>query len=56
MRIGACYDVIKDLVKRFWDIELPSDPGRASVPHGNLKTLPPSETLKKLVQQAEGVA
>jgi len=50
VRIGACYDVISDLLKRFWGISLPADPGRASVPHGNLKILEESETFKKLVE------
>jgi len=50
VRIGACYDVISDRLKRFWGIELPTDPGRASVPHGNLKLLEESESLKRLVE------
>ena len=49
VRIGACYDVIKDLMKRFWDIELPSDPVRGVLPGGTLKNLPPSESLVRLV-------
>jgi len=50
VRIGACYDVISDRLKRFWGIELPADPGRASVPHGNLKALEESEGLRRLVE------
>jgi hypothetical protein len=49
VRIGVCYDVIKDHMKRFWDIDIPSDPGKSSLPSGHLKTLPPLESLEKLV-------
>ncbi|KAJ9615860.1 hypothetical protein H2200_001937 [Cladophialophora chaetospira] len=49
VRIGVCYDVIKDLLKRFWGIEIPADPGKTSLPSGHLKTLPPLESLEKLV-------
>jgi tRNA A37 threonylcarbamoyladenosine synthetase subunit TsaC/SUA5/YrdC len=27
LRVGACYDVIRDAFKRFYGIELPDDPG-----------------------------
>lgn len=54
LRVGVCYDVIRDVLKRFWGITLPEDPGRASAPHGNLKDLPPSESLKKLIGKREG--
>jgi tRNA A37 threonylcarbamoyladenosine synthetase subunit TsaC/SUA5/YrdC len=50
VRIGACYDVILDKLKRFFGIELPADPGRASVPHGNMKVLEESDALKRLVE------
>jgi len=56
LRVGACYDVIRDLLKRFWGIILPEDPGRSKAPYGNLKDLPPSKSLKKLVGQREGKA
>ncbi|EXJ69245.1 uncharacterized protein A1O5_07281 [Cladophialophora psammophila CBS 110553] len=49
VRIGVCYDVIKDHLKRFWDIEIPPDPGMSALPSGHLKTLPPLESLEKLV-------
>lgn len=49
VRIGACYDVIKDVLKRRWGIELPSDPGMASNSFGHLKTPPPLKSLEKLV-------
>lgn len=52
VRIGVCYDVIKDHLKRFWDIEVPSDPGASTLPSGHLKMLPPLESLKKLVSVA----
>lgn len=28
LRFGACYDVIKDALKRFYDVEFPEDPGK----------------------------
>jgi hypothetical protein len=49
VRIGACYDVIKDVLKRRWDIELPTDPGMDSLKFGHLKTLAPLESLQKLI-------
>jgi hypothetical protein len=49
VRIGACYEVIKDVLKRFWNMELPDDPGKEMLPFGNLKQLPPSESLVKLI-------
>jgi len=50
LQVGAFYDVIRDVSQRFWGINLPENPGRAMAPHGNLKDLPPSEILKKLVK------
>lgn len=52
--MGACYDVVRDLVKRFWDIDLPEDEGTAL--HGNLKDLPPSESLQRLIENHGGMA
>lgn len=52
VRIGVCYDVIKDHLKRFWDIDVPSDPGVSALPSGHLKTLPPSAALERLVAAA----
>jgi hypothetical protein len=49
VRIGACFDLIKDILKRFWQIEIPSDPGRESLPSGHLKMLIPLKSLEKLV-------
>lgn len=49
VRIGACYDVIKDVLKRMWDIELPTDPGLATLAAGHLKVPPKLESLEKLV-------
>ena len=37
MRFGACYDVIQDVLKRFYDIRLPDDPGRESNFSGHLR-------------------
>ena len=28
LRFGACYDVIKDVFKRYYSIEFPDDPGK----------------------------
>jgi len=50
VRIGACYDVMKDLLWRYWEIELPNDPGMAQSASGHMMTLPPLETLQKLVK------
>jgi hypothetical protein len=49
VRIGACYDVIKDHLKKFWDIDAPEDPGSAVLPSGHLKQLPPLKSLERLV-------
>ncbi|KIW10570.1 hypothetical protein PV08_11534 [Exophiala spinifera] len=49
VRIGVCYDVIKDHMKRFWNIDIPDDPGKAALPHGHLKNLPPLASLQRLV-------
>ena len=49
VRIGVGYEVIKDHIKRFWGIELPSDPGKALLPSGHLKDLPPLRALEHLV-------
>lgn len=49
VRIGVAYDVIKDHLKRFWDFECPSDPGISALPGGHLKTLPPLQSLERLV-------
>lgn len=48
-RIGVCYELIRDHLKRFWDIDSPPDPGVSSLPSGHLKTLPPLESLERLV-------
>lgn len=50
VRIGACYDTIKDLLSRMWGIELPNDPGMASLPMGHMKVPPPLQSLEKLVK------
>ena len=50
VRVGLCYDVIKDRLKRFWDIDIPADPGMSGPPGGHLKTLPPLESLQRLVE------
>ena len=38
VRIGACYEVISDVLKRFFDHELPPDPGLDALPSGHLRT------------------
>ena len=35
LRFGACYDVIKDVLKRFYDIDLPEDPGKDALFSGH---------------------
>ena len=36
MRVGACYDLISDIVKRHFNWDLPPDPGRNVAPNGLL--------------------
>jgi hypothetical protein len=55
VRIGACYEVIRDVLKRFWKVELPDDPGREALPFGNIKQLPPSESLVKLIGRTRNI-
>jgi tRNA A37 threonylcarbamoyladenosine synthetase subunit TsaC/SUA5/YrdC len=37
MRIGACYELIADVLKRYFDIDVPADPGRDALPSGHLQ-------------------
>ena len=37
VRIGACYDLIKDLLARYFRVELPPDPGVEALPSGHLR-------------------
>ena len=37
IRFGACYDLISDILKRRFGIDLPKDPGRDVLPSGHLK-------------------
>jgi hypothetical protein len=37
IRIGSCYELIKDVLKRQFDVDLPDDPGRANNPSGHLQ-------------------
>ena len=37
IRFGACYELISDILKRRFGIDLPEDPGRAALPSGHLK-------------------
>jgi tRNA A37 threonylcarbamoyladenosine synthetase subunit TsaC/SUA5/YrdC len=36
IRIGACYELISDILQRYFDFECPPDPGRDVLPHGHL--------------------
>ncbi|KAI0844611.1 hypothetical protein F5Y00DRAFT_273942 [Daldinia vernicosa] len=49
IRIGACYDVIRDVLKRRWNIELPADPGMESLRFGHLRNLDPVKSLQDLI-------
>ncbi|KAH8887147.1 hypothetical protein GQ53DRAFT_656421 [Thozetella sp. PMI_491] len=49
VRIGACYDVIKDVLKRRWNIDLPEDPGMEALKFGHLRTPVPLESLGRLI-------
>jgi tRNA A37 threonylcarbamoyladenosine synthetase subunit TsaC/SUA5/YrdC len=37
IRIGSCYELISDVLKRHFQIELPADPGRDALPSGHLR-------------------
>lgn len=37
VRIGACYEVIADVLKRRFDVDLPADPGLEALPSGHLR-------------------
>lgn len=37
IRIGTCYELIADVLKRHFDVDLPADPGREVNPSGHLK-------------------
>lgn len=39
VRVGACYDLISDVLKRHFAIDLPPDPGLERLPSGHLKDL-----------------
>ncbi|KAF1046448.1 MAG: hypothetical protein GAK38_02515 [Xylophilus sp.] len=43
IRIGSCYELIADVLKRQFDVDLPADPGRDRNPSGHLQefSLPP---------------
>ena len=36
VRIGACYELISGVLKRWFDVELPPDPGVDALPSGRL--------------------
>ncbi|WP_223537100.1 Sua5/YciO/YrdC/YwlC family protein [Pseudomonas sp. GL-B-16] len=36
IRIGSYYEMISDVLRRFFDVELPADPGRDALPSGHL--------------------
>jgi tRNA A37 threonylcarbamoyladenosine synthetase subunit TsaC/SUA5/YrdC len=36
IRIGACYELISDILQRYFAFECPPDPGRDVLPHGHL--------------------
>lgn len=36
VRIGACYELISGVLKRWFDVELPADPGVDALPSGHL--------------------
>jgi hypothetical protein len=37
IRIGCCYELISDILKRYFDFECPLDPGTAELPNGHLR-------------------
>ena len=36
VRMGACYELISEILKRWFDVELPQDPGYEALPSGHL--------------------
>ena len=36
IRTGCCYELISDILKRYFDFECPPDPGSTELPHGHL--------------------
>jgi hypothetical protein len=56
VRIGACYEIIKDAMWRRWKIATPEDPGLQSNPFGHLKTPPPLRSLEELIGSKAQVA
>lgn len=49
VRIGACYEIIRDALWRHFKIETPEDLGLDENPFGHLKTQKPLESLEKLI-------
>jgi hypothetical protein len=49
VRIGSCYDLIKDVLWRRFQIEIPEDPGLEKNPFGHLKTPAPLASLQRLI-------
>ena len=49
VRIGSCYDIIRDALWRRFQIEIPQDPGLEKNPFGHLKTPAPLESLQRLI-------
>jgi tRNA A37 threonylcarbamoyladenosine synthetase subunit TsaC/SUA5/YrdC len=37
IRIGSCYELIADVLKRHFDVDLPPDPGLEALPSGHLR-------------------
>ena len=37
IRIGCCYELISDILQRYFDFECPPDPGIEALPHGHLQ-------------------
>lgn len=37
VRIGACYEVIAAVLRRYFGIDLPPDPGLGALPSGHLR-------------------
>jgi hypothetical protein len=37
VRIGACYELIQDVLRRHFSVELPPDPGLEALPSGHTR-------------------
>lgn len=44
LRFGACYDVVRDVLKRFYEVDFPDDPGKNALFSGHFQDLRIAQT------------